>query len=199
MKKIVSMALILVFTLALCVPAFAGYDRHRWNDDYDYRYGHHDRDYDYRYNHNNGYYNTKCDYCGSYHCDNDCYRYSSRCDYCGSRYCDNDCFWYTNRCDYCGDAYCKNDCWYYTRSWYQDKYTRNHDQGYWRRHDGFYNSSAYTVTASTLNVRKGAGVKYSRVGYLSKGDRVSVVSIRDGWAKIAWEGGYAYVSARYIR
>lgn len=58
--------------------------------------------------------------------------------------------------------------------------------------------SAAVVTAQSLNVRAGAGTAYARVGTLHRGDRVSVLSVSGGWAKIAYNGGTAYVSARYL-
>lgn len=58
-------------------------------------------------------------------------------------------------------------------------------------------TTAY-VTASSLNVRKGAGTAYARLGYLHKGDQVNVLSVSNGWAKISYNGGVAYVSANYL-
>ncbi len=54
------------------------------------------------------------------------------------------------------------------------------------------------VTATTLNVRSGAGTNYSKIGTLSKGDEVSVISESNGWAKIKYNGTNAYVSSEYI-
>ena len=41
-----------------------------------------------------------------------------------------------------------------------------------------------TTSSSNLNVRSGAGTKYSKIGSLAKGTVVEVVEIKDGWAKI---------------
>ena len=39
-----------------------------------------------------------------------------------------------------------------------------------------------TTSSSNLNVRSGAGTKYSKIGSLAKGTVVEVVEIKDGWA-----------------
>ncbi|MDE5593767.1 MAG: C40 family peptidase, partial [Clostridiales bacterium] len=53
-------------------------------------------------------------------------------------------------------------------------------------------------TASSLNVRKGAGTSYAIVDTLDKGDMVMPVSKADGWYEIQYLGGIAYVSASYV-
>lgn len=53
----------------------------------------------------------------------------------------------------------------------------------------------YVVTASSLNVRSGAGTGYSKIGSLKNGAIVEVETIANGWAKLA-NGGY--VSAQYL-
>lgn len=53
-------------------------------------------------------------------------------------------------------------------------------------------------TASSLNVRKGAGTSYEIVGSLDKGDMVMPVSQADGWYEIQYLGGSAYISASYV-
>ena len=53
-------------------------------------------------------------------------------------------------------------------------------------------------TASSLNVRKGAGTSYAVVGTLDKGDMVMPVSKADGWYEIQYLGGSAYISASYV-
>lgn len=58
-------------------------------------------------------------------------------------------------------------------------------------------STAY-VTATALNVRKGAGTSYGRIGTLHNGDKVTVLSVNNGWAKISYNGGVGYVSAKYL-
>ena len=58
-------------------------------------------------------------------------------------------------------------------------------------------TAAY-VTATTLNVRKGAGTAYARMGKLTKGDKVQVLSVENGWAKVAYGNAVGYVSLNYL-
>ncbi len=53
------------------------------------------------------------------------------------------------------------------------------------------------VTASSLNVRKGADTSYASVGYVSSGQRYVRVSTSSGWEKIYWGGGAYWVSGSY--
>ena len=58
-----------------------------------------------------------------------------------------------------------------------------------------------TTSSSNLNVRSGAGTKYSKIGSLAKGTVVEVVEIKDGWAKIIFPSDKytnGYVSAQYL-
>ena len=58
-----------------------------------------------------------------------------------------------------------------------------------------------TTSSSNLNVRSGAGTKYSKIGSLAKGTVVEVVEIKDGWAKIIFPSARytnGYVSAQYL-
>ena len=58
-----------------------------------------------------------------------------------------------------------------------------------------------TTSSSSLNVRSGAGTKYSKIGSLAKGTVVEVVEIKDGWAKIIFPSTRytnGYVSAQYL-
>ena len=58
----------------------------------------------------------------------------------------------------------------------------------------------YTVTSKIgLNVRKGRGTGYARIGGLSYGAVVTVYNIENGWAEIRYSGSVAYVSASYLR
>ena len=54
------------------------------------------------------------------------------------------------------------------------------------------------VTVSSLNIRSGPGTSYSILGTFTTGDKVEVISESDGWAKINYNGGTAYVSSQYI-
>ena len=54
------------------------------------------------------------------------------------------------------------------------------------------------VTATSLNVRSGAGTSYSILGSLSKGTKVEVISTTNGWSKINYNGSIGYVSSQYL-
>ncbi|WP_198530630.1 SH3 domain-containing protein [Priestia megaterium] len=60
-------------------------------------------------------------------------------------------------------------------------------------------STAYTVTASTLNVRSGAGTSYASIGSVTKGQKLSVVSKSGSWYKINYNGRTGYVSSDYVQ
>ncbi|MFF2038120.1 SH3 domain-containing protein [Priestia megaterium] len=60
-------------------------------------------------------------------------------------------------------------------------------------------STTYTVTASTLNVRSGAGTSYASIGSLTKGQKLSVVSKSGSWYKINYNGRTGYVSSDYVQ
>lgn len=51
----------------------------------------------------------------------------------------------------------------------------------------------------TLNVRKGAGQKYAKLGTLKNGTTVIIASKGKNWHKIEYGTGYGYVSAQYIK
>lgn len=59
-------------------------------------------------------------------------------------------------------------------------------------------TTTYFVTCRTLNVRKGAGTSYGKVGTLSRNTAVEVYSIEKGWAVIEFNGHLRYVSAKYL-
>lgn len=59
-------------------------------------------------------------------------------------------------------------------------------------------SAKVYYATSGLNVRESAGTSASIVGSLTVGEAVSVNSISDGWAEIAYNGSTAYVSAKYL-
>jgi len=55
------------------------------------------------------------------------------------------------------------------------------------------------VTASTLNVRSGAGTKNKRVGYVYKGNRVKILGTSGEWYKISYGNLTGYVHSAYIQ
>lgn len=65
---------------------------------------------------------------------------------------------------------------------------------------GTQNTASYTVTAKIgLNVRKGRGTGYEKLGALGYGDTVDVYGIIDNWAEIRYSGQVAYCSASYLK
>ena len=57
-----------------------------------------------------------------------------------------------------------------------------------------------TVTTDVLNVRSGAGTKYSKIGTLKKGAKVTILSSSNGWHKIQYTSSkIGWVSADYIK
>ena len=55
------------------------------------------------------------------------------------------------------------------------------------------------VTATKLNVRKGAGTSHSRVGQLTRGDIVSIKSRSGNWYEISKTGITGFCHSRYIK
>ena len=55
------------------------------------------------------------------------------------------------------------------------------------------------VTASSLNVRKGPGTGYARIGSLRLGDTVTFYEQEQGFYRILYQGAAGYVSAQYIK
>lgn len=55
--------------------------------------------------------------------------------------------------------------------------------------------TTYKVTASALNVRKGAGVNYSKVDLLKRGEKVKISKEKDGWGYI----GTGWVCLKYVK
>ncbi len=58
-------------------------------------------------------------------------------------------------------------------------------------------SKTVYISASSLNVRSGAGTSYSVIGNLKKGNSASVVASTNGWYKIMYGSGYGYISSKY--
>ncbi|MGL5694591.1 MAG: SH3 domain-containing protein [Peptostreptococcaceae bacterium] len=54
------------------------------------------------------------------------------------------------------------------------------------------------VNTNSLNVRSGPAISYSKIGTLSKGSKVEVISESKGWSKILYNKKEAYVSSEYL-
>ena len=55
----------------------------------------------------------------------------------------------------------------------------------------------YYATTS-LNLRKGPSTSYARIGWLEKGEKVTVISVSDDWAKVNWNGTQCYAFFKYL-
>ena len=55
------------------------------------------------------------------------------------------------------------------------------------------------VTATSLNVRSSASTTGSILGKLSKGTKINVSEVKNGWAKFQYNGKTAYVSSSYLK
>ncbi|NLJ40082.1 MAG: SH3 domain-containing protein, partial [Clostridiales bacterium] len=56
-----------------------------------------------------------------------------------------------------------------------------------------------TVTASTLNVRNGAGTGNKIIGSLAKGKQVDIIEKKGSWYKIKYGSGTGYVHGDYLK
>lgn len=87
-------------------------------------------------------------------------------------------------------------------SWWRVEYAQGHygycHSSYIRTVD--VSSGTVSTAGSTLNVRSGAGTSYSRIGSLSNGSSVFILSTAGNWHKILYGGTKTgYVSASYIK
>ena len=61
------------------------------------------------------------------------------------------------------------------------------------------NTATVNVSYGSLNVRSGAGASYARIGSLSKGETVIVLSASGGWSRVLYDGvKTGYVSTAYL-
>lgn len=65
--------------------------------------------------------------------------------------------------------------------------------------DVTYAQDGYTVICRVLNVRTTASTEKARIGILRRGETVKVLGFEGNWAKISYNGGEAYVYAKYIK
>ncbi|MGM9535194.1 MAG: SH3 domain-containing protein [Intestinibacter sp.] len=90
-----------------------------------------------------------------------------------------------------------------SNGWYKIKYNGSYGyvSGKYVQLDGQVSEViAIGVTTAGLNVRKGAGTDYVKIGYLAKGTTVEVVAkLSSGWYKIKYNGSYGYVSGAYVK
>lgn len=61
-------------------------------------------------------------------------------------------------------------------------------------------SATVNVSWGSLNIRKGAGTSYAKIGSLYKGGSVVILSFANGWSKILYGGNKTgYVSTSYLK
>lgn len=61
-----------------------------------------------------------------------------------------------------------------------------------------YEAPEFTVTASSLNIRKGPGTDTDKIGSLPNGTVVRALAEKDGWVKILSGKKIGYVSREYL-
>ncbi len=91
-----------------------------------------------------------------------------------------------------------------SNGWYQIKY--NNGVGYvsntyinWSKDTSTVIRTGEVINADTLNVRSGASTTHSKIGSLSRGQKVEILATHDGWHQIKYGNGNGYVSATYIK
>lgn len=62
-----------------------------------------------------------------------------------------------------------------------------------------YTTQYGITTASSLNIRTGAGLNYSSVGTLKKGTNVVMIGKTNNFYKITYAGNIRYISAQYVK
>ncbi|MDD3244101.1 MAG: SH3 domain-containing protein, partial [Eubacteriales bacterium] len=60
-------------------------------------------------------------------------------------------------------------------------------------------SGSTMKATANVNVRKGPGVGYARLGTLSKGKSVSVTGSSGSWYQVSYNGATGYISKSYLR
>ena len=83
-------------------------------------------------------------------------------------------------------------------SWVKARYSGKTGYVYGSYVGEYTSTNTKYVTATTLNVRSGAGTNYSIIGTLSNGTKVEVISTTNGWSKIKYNGSTGYVSSQYL-
>jgi uncharacterized protein YgiM (DUF1202 family) len=53
------------------------------------------------------------------------------------------------------------------------------------------------VTASTLNVRSGPGIKHRDIGNVHNAQRYVILARQGSWYKVYWDGSADWISAKY--
>ena len=59
-------------------------------------------------------------------------------------------------------------------------------------------AAGYVQATEAVNIRKGPGTSYARIGWLEKGETVTLISVSGNWAKVNWKGTQCYLSLIHI-
>lgn len=86
-------------------------------------------------------------------------------------------------------------------NWIKAKYNGNTGYIYHSYVSGYNQNTItkYVKPIVGLNVRKGPSTGYTKLGKLSYGSSVKVISTSNGWAEIIYNGGTAYVNNSYLQ
>ena len=86
-------------------------------------------------------------------------------------------------------------------SWWRVEYARD-QYGYCHADyimETSHNAATVSTGGSNLNVRSGAGTGYAKIGSLTKGDQVVILSQSGGWSRILYHGSKTgWVSSQYL-
>ena len=64
---------------------------------------------------------------------------------------------------------------------------------------GAATTATYKVTASSLNVRKGAGTNFSVLGQVSNGTSINATAESNGWVRFSYKNQVGWVSKKYLK
>lgn len=81
--------------------------------------------------------------------------------------------------------------------WISKKYTRSGGNASGGNNTSAPQSKSGRVTASSLNVRKGPGTGYDKLGALSSGASFSYTGESNGWLKISYKGQTGWIAKKY--
>jgi hypothetical protein len=54
------------------------------------------------------------------------------------------------------------------------------------------------ITASTVNIRSGAGASYGKVDQAKRGEKVYIIGLNSGWYKVIYENSIGYIRSDYV-
>ena len=54
------------------------------------------------------------------------------------------------------------------------------------------------ITASTVNIRSGAGASYGKVDQAKRGEKVYIIGLNSGWYKVIYENSIGYIRGDYV-